>query len=31
VTVKSFGSDEAEKQKIGKNQRERRVDVRVLP
>jgi outer membrane protein OmpA-like peptidoglycan-associated protein len=31
VIVKSFGSDEAEKQKIGKNQRERRVDVRVLP
>jgi outer membrane protein OmpA-like peptidoglycan-associated protein len=31
VSVKSFGSAEAEKQKIGKNQRERRVDVRVLP
>jgi outer membrane protein OmpA-like peptidoglycan-associated protein len=31
LTVKSFGSDSAEKQKIGKNQRERRVDVRVVP
>jgi outer membrane protein OmpA-like peptidoglycan-associated protein len=31
MSVKSFGSDGAEKQKIGKNQRERRVDVRVLP
>jgi outer membrane protein OmpA-like peptidoglycan-associated protein len=31
VSVKSFGSEEAEKQKKGKNQRERRVDIRVLP
>jgi outer membrane protein OmpA-like peptidoglycan-associated protein len=31
MSVKSFGSDGAEKQKIGKNQRERRVDIRVLP
>jgi outer membrane protein OmpA-like peptidoglycan-associated protein len=31
VSVKSFGSEEAEKQKPGKNQKERRVDVRVLP
>jgi outer membrane protein OmpA-like peptidoglycan-associated protein len=31
VSVKSFGSEEAEKQKMGKNQRERRVDIRVTP
>ncbi len=31
VSVKSFGSEEAEKQKMGKNQRERRVDIRLSP
>jgi outer membrane protein OmpA-like peptidoglycan-associated protein len=31
VSVKSFGSEEAEKQKLGKNQRERRVDIRLAP
>jgi outer membrane protein OmpA-like peptidoglycan-associated protein len=31
VSVKSFGSDEAEKQKLGKSQRERRVDIRLAP
>jgi outer membrane protein OmpA-like peptidoglycan-associated protein len=31
VSVKSFGSEEAEKQKIGKSQRERRVDIRLAP
>jgi outer membrane protein OmpA-like peptidoglycan-associated protein len=30
VIVRSYGSDEAEKVSLGKNQRERRVDVRVL-
>jgi outer membrane protein OmpA-like peptidoglycan-associated protein len=30
VVVRSYGSDEAEKVRLGKNQRERRVDVRVL-
>jgi outer membrane protein OmpA-like peptidoglycan-associated protein len=31
VAVKSFGSDSAEKQRMGKSQLERRVDVRVVP
>jgi outer membrane protein OmpA-like peptidoglycan-associated protein len=31
IAVKSFGSDSAEKQKSGKSQLERRVDVRVVP
>jgi outer membrane protein OmpA-like peptidoglycan-associated protein len=31
VSVKSFGSEKAEKQQLGKSQRERRVDVLVIP